>query len=149
METIQNYMISEHRSCDKAYAQLEDAIVDQDTENAKVFFKLFSDLTNLHLEKEEEILFPAFEEASGNSMGPTQVMRMEHTQMRDMIKRIGELLGQDASKENIKKVQGLLETLMILMQQHNMKEEQILYPMTDRALLGDSDHLITSMKEMG
>jgi iron-sulfur cluster repair protein YtfE (RIC family) len=42
---------------------------------------------------------------------------------------------------------GLAETLMILTQQHNMKEEQILYPMSDR-VLADPDTLIEQMKKL-
>jgi iron-sulfur cluster repair protein YtfE (RIC family) len=41
---------------------------------------------------------------------------------------------------------GLAETLMILTQQHNMKEEQILYPMSDQ-VLGDADTLIEQMQK--
>ena len=31
---------------------------------------------------------------------------------------------------------GCIETMLVLMQQHNMKEEHILYPMCERALAG-------------
>ena len=41
---------------------------------------------------------------------------------------------------------GLAETLMILTQQHNMKEEQILYPMSDQ-VLSEPDALIGQMQE--
>jgi len=40
---------------------------------------------------------------------------------------------------------GHAETLHILMQQHNMKEEQVLYPMTDRLLGGQAADLVAQM----
>jgi iron-sulfur cluster repair protein YtfE (RIC family) len=38
---------------------------------------------------------------------------------------------------------GLSETLQVLLQQHNIKEEGVLYPMIDRALRDDADGLMT------
>ena len=43
---------------------------------------------------------------------------------------------------------GEAETLMVLTQQHNMKEEQILYPMTDRSLAGDAPDVVDQMREV-
>jgi hypothetical protein len=34
----------------------------------------------------------------------------------------------------------------MLMQQHNLKEENMLYPMSDQVLLGERDSLIRSMQ---
>jgi hemerythrin-like domain-containing protein len=66
--------------------------------------------------------------------GPTEVMRGEHRQMRDLL---GQMKGALASKDS-DAFGGAADTLLILMQQHNMKEENILYPMCDNAL-GSSD----------
>ena len=148
METIQNYMTTEHRSCDNTYAHLEEAIMDDDEAGAKEYCNKFSAEMNTHLKREEEILFPAFEEISGSQMGPTQIMRMEHTQIRDLLGKIEQLTNSGLTKESKKKLTGLLETLMILMQQHNMKEEQILYPMTDRALESTSEQILAAMKAL-
>ncbi|MDH4261947.1 MAG: hemerythrin domain-containing protein [Spirochaetia bacterium] len=148
METIQNYMTTEHKSCDSTYAHFEESILDDDLNGTKEYGKKFSDEMGIHLKREEEVLFPAFEEVSGGQMGPTQVMRMEHTQIREMLKKIEELANSGITKESKKKLIGLLETLMILMQQHNMKEEQILYPMADRALQANCENIITSMKQI-
>jgi hemerythrin-like domain-containing protein len=56
-------------------------------------------------------------------------MKMEHEQMRGLIANIGGLVTAKDKDE----VLGEAETLLILMQQHNMKEEQILYPMIGAA----------------
>ena len=148
METIQNYMTAEHKSCDSIYAHLEEAILDEDQGAAREYGKNFFNELNIHLKREEEVLFPAFEEVSGSQMGPTHVMKMEHTQIREMLKKIQELTDTTITKESKKKLSGLLETLMILMQQHNMKEEQILYPMADRALDSNCENIISAMKQI-
>ena len=62
--------------------------------------------------------------------GPTQVMRMEHQQMRNLLARMSEAVSNGAPE----KILEVSETLMILMQQHNVKEEGILYPMADQHL---------------
>jgi DUF438 domain-containing protein len=64
--------------------------------------------------------------------GPTEVMRGEHRQMRDLL---GQMSSGLADRDG-DTFSGAAETLLILMQQHNMKEENILYPMCDNALGG-------------
>ena len=55
------------------------------------------------------------------------MMRHEHEQMRALITELGKALEDKKRDRYI----GLSETLLIFMQQHNMKEEQMLYPMID------------------
>ncbi len=75
-------------------------------------------------------------------MGPTQVMRMEHEQMRELMQDMAHAM----IKTDYEGYLGLSETLNMLMQQHNMKEENVLYPMTDQVLAGERDNLIRSME---
>jgi hemerythrin-like domain-containing protein len=57
-------------------------------------------------------------------------MRMEHGQMRGLLVQMAANLAvRDAEDFG-----GNAETLLILMQQHNIKEENILYPLCDRTL---------------
>ena len=107
-------------------------------------FKAVVDEIERHLKREENVLFPAAERVMGSSGGPTQVMRMEHGQMRDLI----ESLSKVAALEDKDEFLGEAETLLVLMQQHNMKEEQILYPMIDRMLGEQSDNYISAMEEI-
>jgi DUF438 domain-containing protein len=59
-------------------------------------------------------------------------MRGEHRQMRDLLAQM-KLALDERDGEGFG---GAAETLLIMMQQHNMKEENILYPMCDNALGG-------------
>ena len=39
------------------------------------------------------------------------------------------------------------ETLLIMMQQHNMQEEGLLYPMSDKQLGADADNIVAQIRE--
>ena len=84
-----------------------------------------------HLAMEEEVLFPAFEEATGMSGGgPTFVMRGEHDRMRAVLRFMAKAVEAGDADELMD--QG--DTLMMLIQQHNVKEEGMLYPMSEDVL---------------
>jgi len=135
-------MTQDHRHCDDSYAAAEEKVAAGRWDEAGQSWTRFRDALETHLKREEDFLFPAFEAQTGNSQGPTAVMRIEHEQMRSLVSEMDEaIVARDADT-----FLGLAETLMILTQQHNMKEEQILYPMSDQ-VLGDRDTLIKQMQE--
>jgi iron-sulfur cluster repair protein YtfE (RIC family) len=126
MTDFPEYMTNKHRHCDGIFSQAESAASAGNWPETDSQWQLFCQELELHLQAEETILFPKFEEATGMTSGPTQVMRMEHQQMRALISDINQSL---AHKDKDEFLAGT-ETLMILMQQHNMKEEMMLYPMS-------------------
>ena len=69
------------------------------------------------------------------------MMRMEHQQMRNLLARMSEALSNGDGEEILE----VGETMMILMQQHNVKEEGILYPMADQHLAFYREELIERM----
>jgi hemerythrin-like domain-containing protein len=130
MSTIAATMTADHRHCDEYFSAAEAAASRADWAEAERLFRLFREATLNHFALEEERLFPAFEGHIGHGMGPTQVMRMEHNQMRQLMDEMeASLNGQDKAG-----YLGRSETLMMILQQHNMKEEQMLYPMMDQTL---------------
>ena len=91
------------------------------------------------------MLFPTFEEVTGMREGPTQMMRQEHEQMRELISRLGKAVESKDKDTYI----AVAEPLMILMQQHNMKEEQMLYAMCDRSIPDESkEDTISQMNQL-
>jgi hemerythrin-like domain-containing protein len=135
-------MTQDHRHCDDSYAATEERVAAGRWDEAAQSWRIFCSALETHLNREEGFLFPAFEAQTGNTRGPTAMMRMEHEQMRSIVSEMDEaFVTRDADS-----FLGLAETLMILTQQHNMKEEQILYPMCDQ-VLGDPDMLIKQMQE--
>ena len=142
MHTILDFLGSDHRACDDLFASAEAAVAQKNWDSARDLFGRFQAAMARHLAMEEEVLFPAFEARTGNSMGPTQVMRMEHAQMRSLLQDMASAVS--ASNQN--GFLGLSETLNMLMQQHNLKEENMLYPMSDRVLDSERDGLIRAME---
>ena len=129
--SIADYMARDHRECDEAFARAEDAVSAGDWAAAQRAFAAFLAAMERHLALEEEKLFPAFEEETGMSgAGPTQMMRIEHEQMRRLFEEMKQAAAARAGAQYL----GLSETLLILMQQHNIKEESMMYPMLDQAL---------------
>ena len=142
MGSILDFMGSDHRACDELFATAEDAVAKSDWDHARDLFARFHAATLHHLAREEEVLFPAFEARTGMRMGPTEVMRGEHVQMRDLMQEMASAVAAGNQGSFL----GLSETLNMLMQQHNLKEENVLYPMTDQALGGERDDLIRAMQ---
>ena len=130
MSSIVNLMSHDHRACDDEFVQIEAAFAKGDWRAAIDNFAVFSVSIERHFLAEELQLFPAFEKATGMSSGPTAVMRMEHGQIRDLLSDLCESI----ETQDLSGCQGSAETLLIMMQQHNMKEENILYPMCDQHL---------------
>lgn len=142
MESISKLMTSKHRQCDDHFVAVEQAVARSAWGEADSAFNHFRDAMLQHFALEESILFPAFEAHTGISMGPTQVMRDEHAQMRALLAAAEiALAARDADDYS-----GNAETLLIMTQQHNMKEENMLYAMCDQHLTLQLAELIPQLE---
>jgi hemerythrin-like domain-containing protein len=135
--SLVQFFTQDHRSVDELWITVEAAGEANDPELLKEAALKFDQALRHHLSMEEEVLFPAFEEASGMTQGPTQVMRMEHAQMRNLLDQMGEARTAGNSQELL----DLGDTLLMFIAQHNNKEEGMLYPMAERALAGQWESL--------
>jgi iron-sulfur cluster repair protein YtfE (RIC family) len=137
MTTISNLMQANHRHCDELHAAAEEAVAGQDWPSAEQAWGAFTLEFTAHItEREEGQLFPALEAANGPP-GPIAVMRAEHEQMRALVAQMSEALTARDEQQFL----GLGETLMLLTQQHNMKEENILYPIMDQLIAEHAGNL--------
>lgn len=135
--SLRELLTDNHRHCDDLFAAAEMAAGKARADEAMVAFSAFAAATLAHFSAEELTLFPAFEARTGMSMGPTQVMRMEHEQMRALINDAVDAIKQGNTEDFL----GMSDTLLIMMQQHNMKEENVLYPMCDQHLTEEASSL--------
>jgi iron-sulfur cluster repair protein YtfE (RIC family) len=142
MNGISTYMMRDHRSCDEHFAQADDAVAAGDWARVTRSLAALVNALERHFELEEQILFPAFEERTGMSAGPTQMMRSEHEGMRTMYAD----MQRAALAGDVDQYSGLAETLLLMLQQHNLKEEQILYPMMDQALAAEEQALLARLE---
>ena len=142
METIRELLTDDHRQCDDLFAVVEQAVAAGDWDKADAAFARFCAGMLNHFDLEEGTLFPEFEAQTGMTMGPTQVMRSEHRQMRELLAAAEvSLAARDADDYS-----GYAETLLIMAQQHNMKEENILYPMCDQHLSNELAPLLERLE---
>jgi len=142
---ISTYLTTEHRLCDNIFAEAEKAVAGGDFAKGKEKFLEFADETLLHFKKEEEEFFPAFEAITGSSDGPTMVMKHEHEQVRGLMGKMAQAIESEDKDAYL----SLAESMMILLQQHNMKEEQMLYAMADRVMQApQKEELISKFKEI-
>lgn len=144
MNAISGFLAADHRKCDEQFFEAEAAAQAGDWPKADRRFQTFDAAMRHHFAMEEQILFPEFERRTGNDVGPTRMMRIEHEQMRDLL----EAMAGAINRQDQDTFAGLAETLLVLMQQHNLKEEQILYPMCDRVLTDVASDLVSRMSSL-
>lgn len=143
MSSIKEFLAEDHGRCDELFANMEDAVANS-IESAKDAYEEFAKNTEKHFQMEERVMFLEFEQKTGMTQGPTAIMRHEHTQMRGLLEEMRKAI--EAKDKD--KFFGNSETLMILMQQHNMKEEQMLYPMAQQHLSAEAKRIIDMMNSM-
>ena len=143
MSTIKEFLTTDHGKCDECFAAME-AKATESLESANEACNVFIAETEKHFQMEEKVMFEEFERKTGMTQGPTAMMRHEHTQMRGLMEQMKEAL--EAGDKD--KFFGTTETFMILQQQHNMKEEQMLYPMAQQHLDAESDRIVEMMNSL-
>jgi hemerythrin-like domain-containing protein len=96
-----------------------------------------------HIEVEEQVLFPAFEQRTGMSeSGPSVQMVVEHRQMEPILAQMQEAV----SAQDGPGWQSAARALMDILVPHNQKEEQMMYPMLDQAMGEDAQALLAEAR---
>jgi len=141
-DSIATYMTDDHERCDRLLAACEQAVPGGDwTRVAEQASELSKALIG-HFDMEEQVLFPELVAVSPWASGPTGMMTMEHGQMRGLVEELNEAVGdQDADA-----CLGILETLHLVIQQHNSKEEGILYPMAEENLGDQTPDILSRLQ---
>ncbi|HKD17000.1 MAG TPA: hemerythrin domain-containing protein [Thermoanaerobaculia bacterium] len=111
-----------------------------DLPSAFDLFAQFASGLSRHIDAEEAIVFPLFEDRAGlpPSAGPTAAMRTEHRRIRELLREVEGAIG-DAAGE----VEAPRTALRALLAVHDLKEERILYPAVDSLLSdGEADAIV-------
>lgn len=138
MDHISDFMTNNHHTCDELFASAEESVGNGEWANGNSKFNAFLAAMKHHFTIEEEVLFPVFVTKTGMDNGPTVVMMSEHRQMEKLFDDMQQSLTEQDGDGYL----GLSETLLMLMQQHNMKEEQMLYRMIDQHLAAETPALL-------
>jgi hemerythrin-like domain-containing protein len=131
---LAGFFTQDHHDCDARWADVEELLDTEDIDTARPAWQKYETSMRRHFAMEEEVLFPAFDARSGmGGGGPVAMMKMEHQQMRGLLDQIGDAIEAGDSQEAL----DVGDTLLMLIQQHNVKEEGMLYPMAENILAGD------------
>ena len=112
--------------------------------------KSFAD--GLHHKKEEDLLFPLFEQrTAGGHCAPVGVMLMEHDQGREYVRGIVENIKKFKNGDStaLDSIFNYMLDYSELLQQHIYKEDNVLFRMADEAF-SDNDHelLVTQFNKV-
>ena len=127
---ITDSFTDDHHRCDRMLAEAERGGDAKDWSAAALAARDLSVALNRHFTLEEKALFPALAQVFKVAENPIGIMVAEHTQMRTLLAELNEAVAIRDQATYL----GVLETLHFLIQQHNSKEEGVLYPMADGAL---------------
>ncbi len=145
MESISTYMQHDHADIDGIAERASTAAAAGDGAAMARDGARFLQRLEQHIEMEERILFPAFEERTGmREAGPSVQMREEHVQMRPVIDEMRAAVTAADNGAWQRASQALLEILV----PHNAKEEQMMYPMLDDAMGPDAGALLVEVKAL-
>lgn len=133
--------VSLSRALEQEHHEIDDALercADSPTADAeeKAALKRAVDDLRLHIYTEEELLFPPLRLAG--MLGPILVMLREHGEMWPLLDALDDALLGEVDDDVLRTT---CRQLLVLLQQHNPKEEQILYPEIDR-VVDDAAHVL-------
>ncbi|WP_332813299.1 hemerythrin domain-containing protein [Ramlibacter sp.] len=145
METIGIYMQRDHELIDGIAERAVAAAVARDWATLEREGSEFLRRLRRHIEVEEDVLFPAFEQRTGMAAGgPSAQMREEHEQMQPILAQLEAAVSGHDGPAYGHASRALLDILV----PHNQKEEQMMYPMLDEALGADGPALLSDVKAM-
>ena len=131
--TVTDFLGQDHRRLDGLMEETARLLSEGRAPEASRRFDEFRAGLLRHIRMEEEHLFPAFEQVTGiRGGGPTEVMRMEHARIKEVLDRIESCLRGERPESS--GFLSLRTSLFAVLGPHNEKEEAVVYPMTDRAL---------------
>ena len=137
VETITGFLTEDHRYADDLFAAAAEHGARREWPACGQKLDAFRAALETHMKIEEEVLFPAFERATGTDSGPTAVMRIEHRQMLETL----HLMSAAKTAGDGERFDTLVQDFSHVMEMHSAKEERVLYPMCDRmveTLSGDA-----------
>ena len=127
-DSVSELLGADHRRLDEVFADTKRLYAAGSIADAQARFAVFREGLLHHIEAEEQLLFPAFDELTGTTQGgPTAVMRSEHVELTKLMSELADTL-TTAPEDGTTP----FASLTALIFAHNGKEERILYPTTDR-----------------
>ena len=142
MSGIGQYLRADHRYCESLFALIESLAASGQWSQAEQARCAFTSSLEHHLQREERVLFPAMEDAQGGPLGLIAEARVEHARMRDWLEQLEAAI----SVRDPNKLSTAAQELRAALEQHNVKEESILYPLAEQMLDDRAGDLLQAME---
>ena len=119
--TVEALLEDDHQRIDQMFQDVLEALINQKPPMSQhLLFKLFKSALLRHLHWEEKVLFPMYQELSGEKGAVPQLL-LQHSEIMDYLKEIEDNLPKGIEKS-------ALELLGQYLIHHNEYEEKSLYP---------------------
>jgi hemerythrin-like domain-containing protein len=130
MDSISDYLKHDYAHCNQLYyAACERALADADTGAASAM-EAFVAAIERHMRIEDQIVFVAFEAAMERGQSLTNLLRLEHIQIRATLERMTKALAAAHKQAFLMHA----DTLRLLLQQHAQKENFHVLPQVAKVL---------------
>ncbi len=142
MNNTSNWLVHDHRKYDAALDACEIAADVGEWKNAKRLFRDFVTDLKLHMQMEDEVLYPLFVEENGDPDGVITHLSDEH----DYLVRLVHDLAYIIKANDFDHFLDSLEPLHKAMKQHNEHEEKVFLSMANQSILMRRDEIIERLK---
>jgi hemerythrin-like domain-containing protein len=137
-----NWLVHDHRKYDIALDECEIAAGAGEWKEAITLFRGFLDDLRLHVQMEEEVVYPAFEQETGDPHGEIAELREEHEYLVRLLRDITVVV-------RTKDYDHFLESLVPLhriMNRHNRHEEDIFLRLGNESLLMRREEILSRLR---
>lgn len=134
MERLSGTIKQDHEALEAEAGALKSVLAAEEAEEArraalKQFIRIMGPDLELHLRKEEEVLFPALQRLSGERAAAIGLLKEQHGQLRWLLRRLAGLVCECDRASGAADWRAIAETsqqFIGLLEDHEGKEEQLL-----------------------
>ena len=138
MNNTSNWLVHDHHKYDTALDECEMAADVGEWKKAKNLFQNFVSELKLHMQMEDQVLYPLFIEENGDPNGVITHLSEEH----DYLVRLVQDLSYIIKANDFDHFLDSLEPLHKAMNQHNEHEEKVFLNMANQSILMRRDEII-------
>lgn len=138
MSNTSNWLVHDHHKYDAALEECEMAADVGEWKKAKNLFQNFVSELKLHMQMEDQVLYPLFIEENGDPNGVITHLSEEH----DYLVRLVQDLSYIIKANDFDHFLDSLEPLHKAMNQHNEHEEKVFLNMANQSILMRRDEII-------
>ena len=142
--TSENWLVHDHHEYDAALDECEVAADVGEWDNAKRLFQKFVSDLKLHMQMEDEVLYPLFVEENGDPDGIIAHLSDEHDYLVHLIRDLAYIIKNNDFDHFL----DCLEPLHKAMKQHNEHEETVFLNMSNLSILMRRDEIIARLDTM-